>query len=453
MGFVSGKLLKESFGEEQVLLMATKFLLLYLLANIGLRGLMQSFPQTQVRPYLLLQVSKRKLMHFPLLLSLGSRFNYYPFLVILPFYFKTVLPNETLLVGINWLTIAVTFLWATNYYAFALKKYFSKSFWTTLGVILPLAAFTYLEVSEWTNVTGFLSTLLLGIAEQPWGILIGVILLLKAYVIAFKATMSGVYLDRVIHVDQKLKIEESDNSLLAYLNRFGNVGYLMAEEIKTLWRHKRSKNTLLMSVFLLFYGLIFYTQDMYKEQAWVLVFVPFMTMGVFALNYGQMIFAWESTYFDFLLTQKIKIRDYIEAKYWLMILGTTLGFLGSVFYAYFGWHILWINLAVYFYLIGIVPVYLIYFGTYNQKRLDLSGGNVMNFQGVSAHQFLLNIPIALVPVLFYVTMDFFGLDHVGLGIIGGLGVMSLLLKNYWIKDLEKQFHKRKYIMATGFRKQ
>jgi hypothetical protein len=52
-----------------------------------------------------------------------------------------------------------------------------------------------------------------------------------------------------------------------------------------------------MSLIILFYGLIVYINPAYKDTPVFFVFVGILMTGVFMLNYGQFVPAWDSNYY------------------------------------------------------------------------------------------------------------------------------------------------------------
>jgi len=135
-----------------------------------------------------------------------------------------------------------------------------------------------------------------------------------------------------------------------------------------LLRNKRSKTVLLLIPFFLLYGLFFYPQEMYKESNGMLVFVGIFITGGFLIAYGQYIMAWESSHFDFILSSNISIYDFFKAKYYLMVIPTTVLYFLTIPYIYFGMEIFWLNLAALFYNLGVNAPILLYTASYNKKE-------------------------------------------------------------------------------------
>jgi hypothetical protein len=59
------------------------------------------------------------------------------------------------------------------------------------------------------------------------------------------------------------KVEEANASDLSWTKRFGAIAFTL--DLKMIWRNKRPKTTIWMSLIILFYGLIVYINPAYKD--------------------------------------------------------------------------------------------------------------------------------------------------------------------------------------------
>lgn len=84
--------------------------------------------------------------------------------------------------------------------------------------------------------------------------------------------------------------------------------------------------------------------------------------------------------------------------------------------------------------------------------MDLAKGSAFNYQGLGASHWLAMLPAFLLPVLIYLPFSWMGYPQTGIIFIGALGLVGLLFHRYLLKVVLKQFMKRKYEMAEGFRK-
>lgn len=171
------------------------------------------------------------------------------------------------------------------------------------------------------------------------------------------------------------------------------------------------------------------------------------------INFGQFIPAWDSSYYSMMMAQNIPLKQYLNSKAGLMTFSIIVLAILSTPYVYFGINILLLNLACALYNIGInVPV-LIFAGSFNKKRIDLEKSPFMNYQGTGAAQWLVGIPLLLIPLLiWYAFYKFFNYD-IAVITLALLGLIGIVLRNFLMEKIAKQFAKKKYEMINGFKQQ
>ena len=103
--------------------------------------------------------------------------------------------------------------------------------------------------------------------------------------------------------------------------------------------------------------------------------------------------------------------------------------------------------------IGFNSLFLLYAGSFNRKRIDLTKGGFGNTQGTSATQFLIIIPLMLLPMaIFWVFNKFVGYNS-GFIAVALVGVIGIVFKNYFMNLIEKKYIKDKYAMINAFGKE
>jgi uncharacterized protein DUF5687 len=238
----------------------------------------------------------------------------------------------------------------------------------------------------------------------------------------------------------------------AFLNMFGRVGELAALELKLILRHKRSRSSVLLGCFFLFYGFIFYKEPMYeKDQFGKMLFAAVFITGISILTYGQFMYAWQSAHFDGLLSNKINFKDYIKAKFLLFTIACTIMTLLSSFYGFLSPKLLLMHLAAYLYNIGFGTVMVLYFANYNYKRLDINKSASFNYQGTGATQWIMGLPFIIIPFAIYLPFGYLEKPYLGLAALSLFGFIMLLMRSFWVNLLTKKFEQQRYKIAEGFR--
>jgi len=162
-------------------------------------------------------------------------------------------------------------------------------------------------------------------------------------------------------------------------------------------------------------------------------------------------YGWQASHFDGILISKMKFTDFLKAKYLLFTALSTVAFILTIPYAYFGWHIIVVHFAMYLWNIGVSTTVVLYFANRNTKRIDLTKGAAFNWEGVGATQLLVGLPLMIVPYVIYGPLMWFKHPDIALVILGSIGVFFVLIRPNIIKFLEKDFYKRRYTIAEGFR--
>ena len=265
--------------------------------------------------------------------------------------------------------------------------------------------------------------------------------------------LNSSYLYQNLYVEE-LETKKGGKSSTDYpfLKRFGEIGDLAAIELKLIMRHKRPRSSLLVGIFFLFYGFLFYKAPALKNNEFEkLFFCAVFITGFSNLSYGQFVYAWQSSYFDGILANKISLKNFIKAKFLLFTIFSTIITLLSSFYIFVDAKILLLHAAAYLYNIGISSVLILYLGTFNHKRLDIKQSATFNFQGTGASQWLLMIPFMLIPYIIYIPFAYFKLPFWGLFAIGIVSLMMLLMRGFWINLITKKLEQKRYTLAEGYR--
>jgi hypothetical protein len=126
-------------------------------------------------------------------------------------------------------------------------------------------------------------------------------------------------------------------------------------------------------------------------------------------------------------------------------------FLVTLPYALIDLEIGFINAALLVYNVGISSLVMIFYCTYNTTSLDLGTSQFMNYQGVGLSQFIIVIPMMAIPVSVYLVFDYFEMARYAYMALGGAGLVAIIFNQYLLQMVTRQFVKRKYKMALGFR--
>ncbi len=438
----------EIFPNDHPVTKFNSYLLYYFAFDLILRFFMQSLPVMKIQPYLHLPIKKSSILHYLLGKAFLNFFNFFPLLIVIPIAAFQVSSNYS--AGQAWIWVIAVFIsvLSMNYLMVYLKRQWvgKPAIIGFFGLILiGLVTLDHFKVVAFSELSSYLFN---AIILSPVYIVIPIGVFLLIYYINYAFLKANMYPEEIA-VKKSKKVESSD---FKYLKSFGKIGEMMGLEFRLYLRHKRTKSMLYMTPLFIFYGFIFYPNPEFKDVIWIRFFIGWFITGGLMYNYLVWAFAYESNYFDALLGNNIDMTQYFKMKFTLAVIISSACFVITIPYVFFDAQILLINFCMYLYSIGGLSFALLYMATFNKLRLDLSKGAAFNYQGMGASNWLAMVPAMLVPILLYIGLDAIGLTFIGTVICGIMGVLGLLFHKTLLELLVKQFNKRKYIMAEGFRK-
>jgi len=448
LGVMLDRILEDVVKDANADITLSKIIIYYFLFTFLMRFFLQSLPAMEIIPYLHLRIKRSTIAWFMQFKSLTSFFNFIPFLLFLPFALGYMTEEFSGFQAFIWFLTLFLFELTSNFILIYFKRKFTLNpklillLIGAIGLVIALDKFDLFSISD-ISLWYFIQLN----ANWMW-ILLPIISTVLFVFLNLRMIRKNSYLD-----DLSPKKAEGENlsAKLNLLQNFGKTGELVLGEIKLILRNKRSKSVVFLIPIFLLYGLFFYPQDVYNDKMGFLVFVGIFVTGGFLIAYGQYLMAWESSHFDFILSSNIGIHDYFKAKYFLLIIPTVILYFFTIPYMYFGMKIFWVNFAALFYNLGVNAPLLLYTASFNKKRMDLSKGAMMNYQGVGANNFIMVIPLLAVPgLIFWPASAFFG--HIPAVLtLGGLGVLGLIFNQSLIRLAVNNFKKRRYQIAEGYR--
>ncbi|MGY4538072.1 hypothetical protein ACVW0P_002492 [Mucilaginibacter sp. UYNi724] len=445
-GIFLDTILSKMFPKENLTVAFCGIILVYFLSDLLLRMQLQELPTLKVQPYLHLPVKRNSVVGYLALTSMLSFFNLWPIVLFAPFIIKVILPASGAGIAGAFMVSIIALALFNNYLALYIKRKANLNGWVFLiagGFLALITCGDYLW--HWYSLKAISYLFFGNLIIKPYLVLLPLALAVIMYYVNFYYLKGNLYLEELSSKKEAAK----SSTEIPFLGRFGNIGDLVANEIKLILRNKRPKSALIMGLFFMFYGLIFYTNPKMGEG--FKVFVGMFMTGIFIINYGQFMFSWQASHFDGILVSKVKFTDFLKAKYLLFTIVSTVAFILTTPYVYFGWRTVMIHFVMYLWNLGINTTIVLYFANRNYKRIDLSKGASFNWEGVGASQLLLSFPLILFPYLIYLPFNYLGYTNVGLAVLAVVGIIFIITRDFWIKKLDQDFQTKRYQIAEGFR--
>jgi len=446
LGFHIDVLLKKTFPKDDLLVSFCGVILLYYAFELLSRMQLQELPTLRVQPYLQLAIKRNTLVKYLAFTSMLSFFNLWPLILFIPFIIKVIAVQKGGMIAAVFILSLVGFSIFNNYLALYIKRKASLNGWILLASSLSLALIGMGDFKWHLYSIRNFSFLFFGhLITNPALILVPVLLALVMYYVNFLFLKGNLYLEELT----KHKTLKKSTTEFPLLDRFGHIGDLVANEVKLIIRNKRPSSALKVSVAFLFYGLIFYRNPQMGES--FKVFVGMFMTGIFIISYGQYMYGWQATHFDGILVSKVSFTDFLKAKYLMFTLVSTVAFILTTPYVYFGWRTVLVHFVMFLWNLGVNTTIILFFANRNSKRIDLSKGAAFNWEGVGVTQLLLTFPLLIIPYIIYVPVKLLSNSNWALAALALVGLMGILTRSYWIKALTADFYKRKFKIAEGFR--
>ncbi|CAA9202521.1 DUF5687 family protein [Flavobacterium collinsii] len=425
------------------LVTVNQFLIYYFLFDLVIRLLMQAIPVLNIKPLLILPFKKPTIVHFSLGKTALSFFNWVHALFFIPFSIVLVLEGYDPLGVVFWFLAAFSLIYINNFLNIILSN-IDKLFVVFVGAIIVLAAAQYYKLFD---ITLFTTPVFQGFYAVKGVFLIPVLILVGLYLFTFKYFKNNLFLDAGL--SKKEDIATTEN--LSWLNQFGTLGTFLKNDIKLIKRNKRSKTTILMSFFFLFYGLIFFGN---KQQPEVMnIFAGIFVSGGFLFVFGQFVPSWDSSYYQLMMTQNIPYRGYITSKWWLIVIATFISTILSSFYLFFGWEIYLTVVVGAIYNIGVNSHLVLLGGAFTKTPIDLSsaGGAFGDKKAFNVNAMLLTLPKILLPLGLYAIGLYLGNKTIGLALVAGAGVLGFVFKDKVFSLIEKRYKVEKYSTISAYK--
>ncbi|MEP5338965.1 MAG: DUF5687 family protein [Algibacter sp.] len=446
-GFFMDEILEKLYPNLDPFVTFNGFIFFWVLGDLLVRFFFQKLPVMSVKPLLILPVKRSSIVNFVLGKSTLSFINFLPLFVIIPFGIKLITNGNTSISTILiWTLTLVLLTLINNFVNFIIESFSAESELSFLPIIVLASSLYGLNHFNIINFSEVLSKGVMAISENPVLVLIPLALLILLYCVNFKILRKKLFLDSSL----KTKEQEVNTSNLEWTKSFGDIAPFMKLDLKLIWRNKRTKSTVWMLVLGLCYGLFFYPNPEYIDKPWFYIFIGIFTSGMFLMNFGQFIPSWDSSYYKLLMSQNIKYEKYLNSKFMLMSISVVIMFVLSIPYVYFGWKILLAHLAAAIYNIGVNTHVIMYGGAFNRKKINLDKKAAFNYQGTGAVQWLIGIPIMIVPALifgiFYAVFNF----EIGCLVMAILGVFGIIFHQKLMKMITRKYLASKYKMINAF---
>lgn len=445
-GFFLLPALKKLYPEQDPFVVANSFMFFWIIGDLLMRFFLQKLPVMSVKPLLTLPIKRSTVVNFVLGKSALSFFNFLPLFAIIPFSIMLILDDYTTAMVLTWMFTMIILVLIINFLNFIIEAFSAETELSVLPLLVVVGALYALDFFGLVSFRTLLGDALIGVANNPIFILIPIAILGACYWFNAKLLRSKLFLDSSL----KTKVTEVKAADLSWTKRFGDIAPFMQLDLKLIWRNKRTKSMLPLVLLFLFYGLIFYPQETYQNMPFFYAFVGIFVTGIFLINFGQFIPAWDSSYYKMLMSQNIKYEQYLRSKFMLMIMSVVILFVLTIPYVYFGWKILLAHFAAAIYNIGVNSHVILFGGSFNRKKIDLDKKAAFNYQGTGAVQWIIGFPLMILPMAIFGISNWLIGFEAACAILAILGLAGIVFHKKLMKAITQRYLDSKYKMIDAF---
>ena len=238
----------EKSGLGDPLRVVNRFMIYYLAFDLVFRYMLQKMPVTNIKPLLYLPMSKTKVVNFSLGKTVISFFNLAHAFFFIPFSIVLLVEGYPPVQVIGW-HLALMALFYCNNFLNVMVNNQNSIFYLLAALFIVAGASQYYQ---WFDITIYTQPIFDFFYDMPWTAVIPWIILAGMYYGAFSYFKKHMYLDGGLAKKQT----EAKTENLEWLDRFGNLGTFLKNDIKLIKRNKRSRTAVIMGFFFIFYGLL-----------------------------------------------------------------------------------------------------------------------------------------------------------------------------------------------------
>lgn len=422
-----------------------RFFMFYWVGDLLFKYFAQQLSTNNIKPFLTQNISKSQIAGYTLLKILVSFFSWAFLLFIIPFTILLLMDGKYNTLQVLAVVLSTTFLIFSNTFINALINKNNFLLYIVVGAIAVLGGLHYFNI---INVLDVSERVFNSMYTQPIYFLLPLILLTVIGFFTFNFIKNSLYLDKGLEL--KKTVGKTEN--IEFLNKYGAVGTFLNNDIRLIKRSKAARGAAMGALFFLFYGVFF----MHSSNAMSPIFPGIFITGGFLFVFGQKVPAWDSSYYPLMLTQNVPYKEYLKAKWYLLVIVTLISMILAVAYVFFmGWTYYFTILAAGCYNLGVNAYLTLLSGAYLKKPIDLNSATKGFAGGQNSFNlklFLIVIPQMILPILVFVGVDYLLGTTLAIVSVALLGFIGFFLRDRVFDAIVKVYKTEKYSTLAAFKK-
>lgn len=444
MSFIAYFYVQEEMKQDS-LKVISRFMIIGWLIDLVFKYMLQQIPTQNIKPFLTQNIPKKVVVNYTLIKTFLTPLSWFNSIFIVTFCGILAFNGYGFLGIFTWF-IGISSLFYLNNF---INLLFNDKENIAIGVGVLIAGFAALNYYEIVPVLSYSEKFFYNLYERPYFAVVPVILFVSLWKITFNYIRKSFYLDEGL--ETKKEIGKTEN--IAFLNKYGAIGTFINNDIKMLKRNKVTKGVLIGSFMFIFYGLLMFSNDIYRTPT-MMMFMGLFVTGGFQFTFGQRVPAFDSAYYPLMMTLNVPYKEYLKGKWWLMNIVTAISIVIALFYAYFGWNVYFAFFAAGLYNIGVNSQFTLWSGAYNKNLIDLNSKEKRFGQKntITFKAFILMIPKMLLPMAVYGLMNYFFGISVAVISVGILGLLGFIFREKIFDIIITKYKTEKYSTLEAFKK-
>ena len=421
-----------------------KYLIYYFLMDLGIRLLLQKIPVMNIRPLLALPFTRPTIVNFSIGKTMLSFFNFLHIFSFLPFTIVLLVEGYDVVSVMLWHLAMAALVYINNFLNIILTNK-DNVFTVFFAIVLIIAGLQYYQFFTITDYTsGFFDELF----HTQWLFLLPVLVLIGLYYYTYNYLKTNLYLDAGLSTKHEIAKTED----LTWLNQFGTLGTFLKNDIKLIKRNKRSRMTVIMSIFFLFYGFIFFRENSHQPEV-MRIFAGIFVSGGFLFTFGQFVPSWDSSYYSLMMSQNISYKGYLSSKWWLIVIATFISTILSSFYLIYGWQVYLTIVVGAIYNMGVNSHLVLLGGAFTKTPIDLQStkGAFGDKKAFNVNAMLISLPKLLLPILLYGAGSWIMNPNLGLAFVALAGALGFAFRDSVFSKIEKIYKTEKYKTIDAYK--
>ncbi|MFC4686258.1 DUF5687 family protein [Epilithonimonas pallida] len=422
----------------------SKFLIYWLIADLFLRYFFQQMPTQNIKPFLTMNIKKTTLVNYMISKTFLSFFSWSGLFIYLPLLGILLYNDYSVLGSFSWVFALIILSFSINLINILLNGK-DLAIWIIGGLLVLAGGLDYYNVIALSSASEKFFMLFY---NHWFALVLPIALFAILYTICRKFIYDNFYLDKGLEMKQEVGKTEN----IRFLNKYGVLGTFINNDIRMIKRSKAAKSIALGSFLFLFYGLLLFSSPAYKT-AYMQLFMGLFVTGGFLFLFGQRVPSFDSSYYPLMMTLNVPYKEYLKAKWWMIVSAVAVSMVLAVGYAFVSWDLYFTFLAGGLYNIGVNSQVVLLSGAFNKNPIDLNarGKTLGKKNNFSFKNILLLLPQMILPMaVFGVSKYFFG-TTVAVASLGVLGLIGFFLREKFFDFIVKLYKKEKYSTIKAFK--